>query len=78
MEQIHEMREEIYEITEPKLDISRERYRRIFKCELCRNLIDESRYICSVNICYDLKSYYHRSCFIRYLQFKEMNDYDSD
>ncbi len=65
------MREEVYEISEPKLDYSVRGRKKIFACELCRRLIYCNKYICSVNMKYDLRSYYHRQCYIRYLQIEE-------
>ena len=63
--EIPELREEIYEINEPK------KYgykRRIFLCELCHSMIETNKYICSVLPRYNIKSYYHRDCYIKYLQ----------
>ena len=68
---IPELREEVYEITEPNLNYGRRCKKQIFACELCRRLIYVNKYICSVNVKYDLKNYYHRQCYIQYLQIQE-------
>jgi len=71
MELLDEMREEIYEITEPR---NYGYKRRIFQCELCKKLIDSPKYICSVIPHYDLKNYYHTMCYVKYLQLEEYID----
>lgn len=73
-----EMQEEVYEINEsPKRKVGLN-IKQIHTCGLCRKIIDSPKYICSVLVEYKLRTYYHKPCYIRYLQFQEMENYDYD